>query len=306
MIRNLKRFAVCIPLGIFMVLAGCASHSVRLAEHTMYKSQNEAGLSAAQLSRLTDNCGPFGAPELSDNWEFGPTTTVFRDGYVLQHSGMDKIPLWVCEHVTRDEISGSLPRKDAFKADPECPEGQRAELEDYRGSGFDRGHMAPAGNQTVDARLKKETFYLSNMAPQTAALNQKIWAGLEETVRQWAQAEGDVWTYTGNMFFDPQEENAATADGLIPYEIIGPGEVAVPTHCYKIVLAKTAQSWRAIGFVMANQRKQFPKPYDFAAYSVPISWIEERTGLNFMPLLDPALKNRLENQPAVLADWGLN
>lgn len=306
MFRFGVRLACCFLLGVMTVLPGCATQSVRPAEHTLYRSQNEAGLSATELSRLTDNCGPFGAPELNDGWEFGPTAMVYRDGYVLQHSGVDKIPLWVCEHVTREEISGNQPRKNAFKADPECPAGQRAELEDYRGSGFDRGHMAPAGNQTVDARLKKETFYLSNMAPQTAALNQKIWADLEETVRQWAQADGEVWTYTGNMFFDPQEENAATADGIIPYETIGPGEVAVPTHCYKIVLARSGQSWRAIGFVMANQRQQFPKPYDFAAYSVPISWIEERTGLNFMPLLDPALKNRIENQAAVFSDWGLN
>src|SRR5262249_36778264 len=134
--------------------------------------------------RIDRNC-PFGMPTTDPAWRHGPTRVVVRDGYVLQHSAVDKIPLWVCEQVTRDQLTGSLGRENPFKPDPMLPVGQRAELSDYRGSGYDRGHQAPAGDQTVDRRLKNETFFLSNMAPQSPPLNQRAWAALEDLARSW-------------------------------------------------------------------------------------------------------------------------
>src|ERR1039457_6622523 len=102
-----------------------------------------------------------------------------RQGYVLEHSSVDKIPLWVCESVAADQLGGHLARSNRFKADPDL-KGPRAYPKDYVGSGYDRGHQAPAGNQTVDPDLKDQSFYMSNMAPQRPSLNRGIWKRLED------------------------------------------------------------------------------------------------------------------------------
>jgi len=236
---------------------------------------------------------------LDPSWNYGPTDLVARDGYVLRHSTTDKIPLWVCEHVVKDQLTGSEGRNDKFAPDPLLPAGHRAELSDYKNSGYDRGHQAPAGDQTKDARLKAETFFLSNMAPQVPALNQQAWRELETLVRTWLIARGEGYIITGPMFYDPKEENTHTATGTVNHKTIGADGVAVPTHFFKIVAAKDGQgTWQAIGFVMENRKYQ--KPYRFADYIQAIEWIEQRTGLNFMPELDTLEQRRLEHTPSVL------
>ena len=159
-------------------------------------------------------------------------------GYVLQHSAIDRIPIWVAEHVGKGQLTGSLERDNAFAPDPLLPSGKRAELKDYKGSGYDRGHQAPAGNQTNDATTKSETFFLSNMCPQLGKLNRQKWKELEEKTRVWVKTFGDAYEITGPIFYDPKEDNPATADGMVTFKQIGPDKVSVPTHFFKVVIAK--------------------------------------------------------------------
>ena len=267
--------------------------------------QQESGPTPEQQAMLDDNC-PFGAPQRTQPdgvfWEHGPTHMVYRDGYVLEHGDIDKIPLWVCERVTAQEAQGNVPRPDPgpFKADPQLNDGERAEKADYHGSGFDRGHMAPAGNQRSSQRLVDETFFLSNMAPQIGIrFNRHAWKQLELLVRDWAIERGSAFVITGGLFFDPEEENGATADGMIEYFTIGPGEVAVPTHFYKIVVAQDDNGqWEAIAFVMEHRRHN--GPHKFANHIETIDWIEKQTALDFMPTLDPIVENNLENQTSTM------
>lgn len=284
---------------VVLVLAGCAtSPRTRIAAFSAY-SEAHAELAPEDQARVDDNC-PFGMPEPLRGVNLGPTVLVARDGYVLRHSSVDKEPLWVCEHVEAAETQGHLPRHDVFRPDPLLEEGARAELVDYRGSGLDRGHMAPAGDQTVDARLKDETFFLSNMAPQEPALNQRIWAALEDQAREWAKERGEAWIITGPMWYDPREDDPRTAKGYVEYDVIGPGEVAVPTHCYKIVVRPDGNGqFEAIGFVMKNA-SGYREPYDFAGAIRSVDWIEKRTGINFMPEIDAAERQRLELQAPAL------
>jgi endonuclease G len=196
-------------------------------------------------------------------------------------------------------VTGSLTREDdPFAPDPLLKPGRRAELKDYARTGYDRGHQSPAADETVDKRLKDETFFLSNMAPQKPALNRKIWKDLEGTVRDWAESRGEVYIITGGMFYDPKEETAATASGTVQFKVIGPDAVAVPTHFFKIVIAKDPKGvWQSIAFMLEN--KAYPTPpegqhYHFENYIKSIAWIEQRAGLNFMPELDPVEEKRLE------------
>jgi endonuclease G len=250
----------------------------------------------------------FGMPERESGWDHGPTVTADRPGYVLEHGSRDKVPLWVCERVVKKHLKKKANRKKSrFKPDPRLRPGERAELADYRGSGYDRGHQAPAADFKYSQDRMNDSFYLSNMAPQVGiGFNRHIWSALEGRVRDAVRNRGEVFVITGGMFYDPDEEQPETADGFVEFEVIGPNQVSVPTHFYKIVVAKNADGeWQAIGFVLEN--RAYPRApggnYDFAPFVQAIDWIEERAGINFMPLLDEddrALEERLERNPAEL------
>ena len=96
----------------------------------------------------------------------GSCTVMDRTYYVICYQPEWRIPEWVAEHVTREQLlAPAVPRKDAFRPDPDVPAG-RAELLDYQGSGYDRGHQAPAGDFRYSIEAMRATFLLSNMAPQ--------------------------------------------------------------------------------------------------------------------------------------------
>lgn len=271
--------------ALLVLLTGCATKTTdqrRIAQVTVFAEPGAPIASTTEdEERLTTHCFQ-GCPILDPEYEHGPTTVVARDGYVLAHSDADKIPLWVAEFVPVDQLGGNALRRNKFFPEPLLKAGKRAELADYKGSGYDRGHQAPAGNQTTDQRLKDETFSLANMAPQKGALNQRLWANLEDQTRDWAQQAGSAYMITGAFFYDPEEEDPNTADGIINYQTIGNGSVAVPTHFYKIVITTTPL--RAIGFVAEN--RSYTNQQDFASLIKPIDWIEEKTGINFMPGLE--------------------
>lgn len=290
-------------LIVVALTAACASQPVavrRQAPFTRYLLQ-EAALTPEQADWLDDSC-PAGAPLLDPAFDHGPTALVAREGYALEHSCQDLVPLWVCERITPEELTGEAKRRDKFKPDPELEETCRAELADYKRSGFDRGHQAPADNQRAVQTLKDETFFLSNMAPQVGPrFNQQIWRELEDMANDPVEQgeAGSVFVVTGGFFYDPEEEDPATADGLITVQRIGDARVAVPTHFYKIVAIEppdgTEEDWRVVGFVMENRKHQ--SPYDFAEFIKPVRWIEQRTGIDFMPDLGPLLGPELEEEP---------
>lgn len=239
---------------------------------------------------------------LEPEWEHGAVRTVGRGGYALVHSSVDLIPLFVCEGITVAQITGPLPRPRSapFAPDPLLPVGERSELVDYAHSGLDRGHMAPSADQTADATLQAETYFLSNMAPQVGVgFNQHAWARLESTVRDWLEVRGGGWIVTGPMFYDPAEEEPSTRDGIIPYSTIGPNNVAVPTHFYKIVVARSAgDAPEAIAFVFENRAVPSDEPLE--DHIVSIDWIEARTGIDFMPELGVDVQQALEGSASEL------
>ena len=279
--RNHRR-ASLLALLLFFLLSACAphKHAVRIIPIPQAQAQ---GISADDQRRLDENC-PFGQPKTQPDWPFGLTRMVYRDGYVLQHSSTDKIPVWVCEAILPEHLSDSpLTRSNPFAPDPSLPVGERAELKDYKGSGYDRGHMAPAGDQEVDERLKDETFFLSNMSPQEGALNQQSWAALEKIVRDWSRIgeATEVHAITGGFFHADNE-----ASHPVEYFVIGDDSVAVPTHFFKVVTGKDRQGHlHVLAFVMENRK--YPKPWHFGQYLRDLDWLEAHTGLKLLPTLDP-------------------
>lgn len=241
---------------------------------------------------------PAGMPTPIAGVDIGATEFVVRKGYALQFSNDLKIPYWVCEHLTSQSVSGTLTgRSTTFHPDPQV-KGPHSENADYSNSGYDKGHQAPNADQTVDKTLREETFYLSNVAPQVPENNQRVWKSLEERVRSWAKEYGEVWAITGGLLYDPKEDNASTADGWVKYDVIGKDGVAVPTHFYKIVARREGDSWAAIAFVLEN--RAYPTPYAWQTYVEPVVWVQERAGFDFLPELDPAAADAIEQSAATV------
>jgi len=284
---KISAFVLCISLFFPAIGANAAQH-VRRSVATAHKTKP----ATAQEKQLGEkNCLdgiPTEASSITPQLQI-----IYRQGYVLGYSPNDRIPMWVCESVTTAQLTGHLTREnDQFKVDPEVV-GVHATPQDYLKTGYDRGHQAPAGNQTVDSTLKQETFYMSNMAPQIPTLNRGIWKALEEKTRDWVKQYGQAYEWTGPIFYDPKEDDSATADGTVKYKTIGADDVAVPTDFYKIIVVKEGAKYKSIAFVMHNGA--YTTPYDISKHRQSIAWIEQHTGLMFMPDLPVAQRKDLEN-----------
>lgn len=160
--------------------------------------------------------------------------------YSLCYSEKDEQAEWVAYLLTKDQvITKSCERTDNFRRDTAVETGS-AELSDYKGSGYDRGHLCPAADRHFNCDAMSETFFLSNMSPQVAVFNRGVWKHLEELVRGWGVLYGNIFVVTGPVL---NGENIDT---------IGPNDVTVPKYYYKTILRKTKKSWTCIALVLPN------------------------------------------------------
>lgn len=283
------------------LLSSCQSVT-EIGVPSIYSKQRlelQAGYTPAEKAAIEKNC--FAGPPVVIKFT-GKLLLVARDGYVLTHSSFLREPLWVAEGIPAKQLTGPGERKDNFQPDPLVPSSDRAELKDYSGAGYDRGHQAPAADFKLTQKLTDESFYLSNMAPQIGAgFNRAIWKELEDFIREKIKANGSGYVITGPLLYDPAEEDPATADGIVKVKWIGSGRVAVPTHFYKImILPKPGGKATCVAFVLENKKYPTGKSYDFSIFIKPVAWIEKRTGINFMPNLDPQAERELEAKPGTL------
>lgn len=209
----------------------------------------------------------------------GTGEIIQHTGYTLSYSEEYEVPEWVAYELTRDEvINQAVERKDNFREDKAISTGS-ATLSDYKKSGYDRGHMAPAADFRWSFDAMNDTFYLSNMCPQTHAFNAGIWSDLEEAIRSIAYEDECIYVVTGPVLTDG------------PYDTIGENEVAVPKTFYKVVLDYTPPTIKAIGFIMPHENSKEPLSY----FAVTVDEVEELTGLDFFPLLPDNEEERLES-----------
>lgn len=184
--------------------------------------------------------------------------------FAVLHSGETKTPIFAAERLNRSQLKQGqgLKRGDRFYADARLPSAERAELADYKGSGYSRGHMAPAADMYSPEGMA-QSFSLANMVPQDQTHNGGVWSKVEQDTRSYAmRAQGDVYVFTGPVFDGP----AAT---------IGQGKVHVPSHLFKLVY--DASAGRAWVHWQANRSD--------TRMSEPISYEEftRRTGLHLLP-----------------------
>jgi endonuclease G len=188
------------------------------------------------------------------------------EAFAVLHSGKTRTPVFVSQRLNRQSLQQARKEKrtDKFFADARLPRGERAELGDYKGSGYSRGHMAPAADMP-NANAMAQSFSLANMVPQDIKQNSGPWAAIEKDTRAYAmRARGDVYVITGPVF----DAEAAT---------VGSNRVSVPSHLFKLVYdAETGRSWAHWQDNAATAR-----------VSRPISYQElvARTRMEWLPLL---------------------
>uniref|UniRef100_A0A452IMK6 Endonuclease n=1 Tax=Gopherus agassizii TaxID=38772 RepID=A0A452IMK6_9SAUR len=203
-----------------------------------------------------------------------------RESYVLCYDPRSRGALWVLEQLRGAALSGPSDRAACdFQEDESVHEYHRATNADYRGSGFDRGHLAAAANHRWSQKAMQDTFYLSNVAPQVPHLNQKAWNNLEKYCRSLTKYNKNVYVCTGPLFLPRME-----ADGkmYIKYQVIGKNNVAVPTHFFKVlILEKLNGEIELRSYVMPNSPVEETIPLE--RFLVPIESIERAAGLLFVP-----------------------
>lgn len=186
---------------------------------------------------------------------------------------------WIRYTLTPEKLNGSASRKDNFKPDPRIDITYSARNADYSKSGYDRGHLAPAADMSFSQSCMDQSFYLSNMSPQTAGCNRGVWKRLEQAVRNWAEAHDSLLIYTGP---DLSRYNELPS--------IGQGSVCVPEQYFKAILFYTQGNVSALGFVIPNESSSLP----LIEFAWSIDQIEEYTGLDFFNHLPDTTELRVE------------
>ena len=200
-----------------------------------------------------------------------------HSAYSLSYNEEHEQANWVAYKLTAEKVRGSVKRKDAFRADPKVKTGS-ASLDDYRGSGYDRGHLAPAADMKWSSTAMSESFFMSNMSPQNPGFNRGIWKRLEEHVRNWAIDNESIHITTGGVL-----KGKLTT--------IGNNRVSVPSFYYKVILDYKEPEIKGIGFILFNENtKKSLEPY-----AVSIDEVEKFTGLDFYYYLPDNIENKVES-----------
>lgn len=236
----------------------------------------------AHASSKPSSCDlPWGLPHVTDKESI---IVACHAGYASGVGTTHREARWVAYELTAQHDVGCFPRTGlSFKVDPLVPPQDQAKPSDYRGSGYDLGHMAPNEDFAWDKGEQRDTFSMINVEPQLPGLNRQGWERLEEDVRAWALSRGDLEVYVGPIF--------ETAKGTI-----GADKITVPSAFFKVVVDRRTNE--AAGFVMPQ--KAIVKG-DAEPWRVPIANIESRADVT-LPLPSGS-REAAHAWPVDLAAW---
>ena len=205
------------------------------------------------------------------NVAYLPTSTtnqiVEHKYYTLSYNEKFEQAEWVAYELKKEYLKNNDFKRPYFIEDPKVTTGS-ADWKNYKNSGYDKGHLCPAGDMEFNKDAYNDTFYTSNISPQKHDFNSGIWNRLEQKTRYWAGKYNDVYVVTGGILKDSDKK-------------IGTEKVSVPKYFYKIILAKSGKEHKAIAFLVPNENSD-KAIYDF---QVSIETLEKMTGIDFFPNL---------------------
>jgi endonuclease G len=202
---------------------------------------------------------------------------VHHTGFTLSYNEKHEQASWVAYVLTKEETLSGQERTDRFLEDTLVSSGTADDL-DYKGTGYDRGHLAPAADMGWSATSMRESFYYSNMSPQLPGFNRGVWKRLEELVRFWAVNYDSVYIITGPVLEDD-----------LP--AIGHNHVSIPRYYYKAILRHRMEGWEGIGFVLPHASSS----HSLKNFAVSLDSVESITGLDLFIQLPDEMEERIEN-----------
>lgn len=241
---------------------------------------------------------PAGFPFPTDAKVAGRSWHVCHKAYSSYVDPATRAPLWSVEKIAAANLQGEEPRTNDFRPDPDVPRTAQAHSSrDYARSGYDQGHLAPAGDfKSLGPDVMSESFYFSNIVPQNAHNNRHAWQKLEIFTRQWAQSRGLVYVFTGPLYSQGKSLG-----------FLGESKIAIPTHMFKVVI--DYQRMESVAFVLPNEpvtpdgldaessRGGSLKQWEdkLSRYTVSIRELESWSGLRFNSGLDEARRSVLHS-----------
>lgn len=214
-------------------------------------------------------------------FHFLPSSTtgevVEHSHFALSYSEPFEQAEWVAYALKKEHLTNDNRKRPYFIEDP-MVKTKSADWRNYRGSGYDRGHLCPAGDRRFSEQAYNETFYTSNISPQDRDFNAGVWNRLEIQVRAWAKAYDEVFVVTGGILEEGLEE-------------IGDEAVDVPRFYYKIVARGTSKNPKVVAFILLGKESNRP----LRQFATSVDEIEQRTGIDFFEKLPDDLENELES-----------
>ncbi len=208
--------------------------------------------------------------------------------YSLAYDASIGGPIWVCWHLEEKDLGDT--DRSAFRPNASLQPAMQIRPSDYKGSGFDRGHMCPSGDRTASREDNEATFQMSNMLPQAPALNQQVWKRLEDHCRRLAEAGNELYIAAG---------------GVGSLGRIAGGRVNIPAACWKVIvvlprgnndLRRINVGTRVIAVAMPNKDTDEVAQAAWSQYLVSPARIEHATHLRFFSTLPPPVRQALENK----------
>ncbi|MBM1104682.1 DNA/RNA non-specific endonuclease [Aurantibacter crassamenti] len=224
--------------------------------------------------------------EITD-WYLPSSTTgeiVNHEHYSFSYNEPFEQAEWVAYMLKKEHLTYDDRKRPYFIEDPYVKT-KSADWRNYKGSGYDRGHLCPAGDRRFSKQAYNETFYTSNISPQNRDFNAGVWNRLEQKIRQWAKKYDTIFIATGGVLEDGLPE-------------IGDEDVAVPKYYYKIVARGDQNNLKVIAFLMPG--KESSKPLQ--NFAVPVDQIEKMTGIDFFEKLPNDIEIKLESKVDT-SDW---
>ena len=187
-------------------------------------------------------------------------------------------PAWVYEHLTAESTKGNADRSHSdFKEDDSITHHLRATLADYRSKGFDRGHMAPAADHRSSQDAMADTFFMTNMCPQSPQFNRGYWSKLEKYVRDLTKDNQNVFVVTGPLYLPYTESDGKR---YVKYQVIGSNDVAVPTHFFKMISMEDRQGKiETKAYILPNEA--IPSTTSLDTFKTSVQKVERAAGLVF-------------------------
>ena len=230
-------------------------------------------------------------PKGDTNEYFLPTSTtgqiVHHEGYSLSYSEPHEQAEWVAYELKKSHLSNTNFKRPYFEVDKSVKT-KAAHWRSYKNSGYDRGHLCPAGDRKYSQFTHDETFLTSNISPQKHEFNAGVWNRLEQKVRYWANRNDGVFVVTGGIL----QNNLKT---------IGDDKVSVPNKFYKIILDNNNGKTKVLAFLLPHKDSKQPL-YEFVT---SVDTIENLTGIDFFSELNDDIENKIEASSSYKA-WSFN